>query len=133
MAGWHAGRMQNSLYPSDLTDEQWELLQMVLPPIKAAGTRGRPPADRRRLCNGLLYFVRAGCAWRLLPRDFGPWQTVYHYFALWTRQGCWQVVHDVLRDAETTARQLAEFIGISLNVQAMSSQVDATLYRNRAK
>jgi len=99
MAGWHAGRMQNSLYPSDLTDEQWELLQVVLPPTKAAGTRGRPPADRRRLCNGLLYFVRAGCAWRLLPRDFGPWQTVYHYFALWTRQGCWQVVHDVLRDA----------------------------------
>jgi len=50
-------------------------------------SRGRPPADLRRICNALLYLVRAGCAWRLLPRDFGPWKTVYHYFRLWSRQG----------------------------------------------
>lgn len=91
--------MQNILYPTDLSDEQWALLQVVLPPAKKPGTRGRPPTDRRRLCNGLLYFVRAGCAWRLLPHDFGPWKTVYHYFRLWTRQGCWQVIHDLLRGA----------------------------------
>lgn len=91
--------MYNSLYPTDLTDEQWNLLQSVLPPRKTAKRRGRPPADARRICNALFYFVRAGCAWRLLPRDFGPWKTVYHYFWRWSQQGFWQVIHDVLRSA----------------------------------
>lgn len=91
-------RMQNyCLYPTDLTDEQWDLLQAVLPPGKAPKSRGRPRADLRRIINGLLYYVRAGCAWRLLPRDFGPWKTVNHYFRLWTRQGRWQIIHDLLR------------------------------------
>jgi len=94
------GRMNETvLYPTDLTDEQWNLLQAVLPPRKTARRRGRPPADLRRICNALLYFVRAGCAWRLLPRDFGPWKTVYHYFWLWSKAGYWQVMHDVLRGA----------------------------------
>ena len=97
---FQSGRMQNTtLYPTDLTDEQWNLLQMVVPPRKARKGRGRPPADLRRICNALLYFVRSGCAWRLLPRDFGPWKTVYHYFWLWTKQGCWQIIHDLLRQA----------------------------------
>jgi putative transposase len=87
------------LYPTDLTDEQWALLRRVLPPRKRTTKRGRPPADLRRICNGLLYSVRAGGAWRLLPRDFGPWQTVYHYFRLWTKQGYWETIHDLLRDA----------------------------------
>jgi putative transposase len=92
--------MQNTtLYPTDLTDEQWNLLQLVLPPRKSRKGRGRPPADLRRICNGLLYFVRSGCAWRLLPRDFGSWKTVYHYFWIWTKQGCWKIIHDLLRRA----------------------------------
>src|SRR5207247_189794 len=85
------------LYPTDLSNEQWNLLQSVLPARKTTQRRGRPPADLRRICNALLYFVRAGCAWRLLPRDFGRWKTVYHYFWLWSKQGYWQVIHDVLR------------------------------------
>jgi putative transposase len=96
--------MQNTtLYPTDLTDEQWNLLQLVLPPRKARTGRGRPPADLRRICRALLYFVRSGCAWRLLPRDFGPWKTVYHYFWLWTQQGRWQIIHDLLRQAVRNA------------------------------
>src|SRR2546428_2643569 len=94
------GWMQNTaLYPTDLTDEQWNMLQLALPSRKAHRTRGRPPANLRRICSALLYFVRSGCAWRLLPRDFGPWQTVYHYFWLWTKQGCWKIIHDLLREA----------------------------------
>lgn len=85
-------------YSTDLTDEQWDVLQRVLPRRQKTTKRGRPPADLRRICNGLLYFVRSGCAWNLLPRDFGPYKTVYHYFWLWTKQGCWSVIHDLLRD-----------------------------------
>src|SRR6266704_1258785 len=49
------------------------------------------------ICNAMLYFVRAGASWRLLPRDFGPWQTVFHYFRVWTKLGLWEVIHDILR------------------------------------
>jgi len=82
------------LYPTDLTDAQWKLLLPLLPKAKK---KGRRPADLRLILNGLLYFVRSGCAWRLLPRDFAPWQTVYGYFRRWRLQGLWQHLHDVLR------------------------------------
>jgi putative transposase len=98
----HAGGMRivnNVPYSTDLTDEQWALLQLVLPPTKAPKTRGRPPSDLRMICNALLYHVRAGGAWNLLPREFGPWKTVYHYFRLWTQKGIWKTIHDRLRGA----------------------------------
>lgn len=94
------GRMTKTvLYPTDLTDEQWALLRVILPPRNVRSKRGRPPADLRRICQALFYVLRAGCAWRLLPREFGPWQTVYHYFRLWTRLGFWEAIHDLLRAA----------------------------------
>ena len=81
-------------YPTDLTDEQWQYLQPLLPAPKR---RGRKPADRRRILNGIRYLLRAGCAGRLLPREFGPWPTVYHYFRLWSRDGTWAALNEVLR------------------------------------
>jgi putative transposase len=95
-------RMRNCLYPTDLSDEQWDILRLALPPMNKTTNRGRPRTDLRQLCSALLYLVRSGCAWRLLPRDFGPWQTVYHYFRLWSRQGSWQTIHDLLRDTVRT-------------------------------
>ena len=86
--------MNEHSYPTDLTEQQWQRLQPLLPKRKR---RGRPPADLRRILNGLLYFVRAGCAWRLLPHDFGPWKTVYGYFRRWKREQRWEFIHDVLR------------------------------------
>ena len=71
--------MTETNYPTNLTDAQWQLVKPHLPPPQK---RGRPPTDRRHILNAILYFVRAGCQWRLLPADFGPWQTVYHYY--WT-------------------------------------------------
>lgn len=82
------------LYPTDLTDKQWELLRLILPERKP---RGRKPTDRRQILNGLLYLVRAGCAWRLLPREYGPWQTVYGCFRSWRQQGLWFQIHEILR------------------------------------
>jgi transposase len=68
-------------YPSDLTDEQWELVAPLLP---AAKTGGRPEKHpRRAIVDAILYVVRTGCSWRQLPADFPPWQTVYWYFTRW--------------------------------------------------
>jgi len=87
-------------YPTDLTDEEWDQIKALVPaPKSGKGTRGRPlELDRRRLRNAIFYGVRSGCAWRLLPRDFGPWQTVYGYFRVWSQDWTWTFIHDVLRD-----------------------------------
>nr|WP_233616323.1 IS5 family transposase [Actinomadura harenae] len=97
-------------YPSDLTDEQWALVEPLLPP---AGAGGRPEKRARRdVVDAVLYVVRTGCAWRQLPADFPPWQTVYWYFVRWEKQRVTLRMLDALRqqvrrldgrDAEPTA------------------------------
>ncbi len=83
-------------YPSDLTDEQWEYLQIVIPDAKPGG---RPRAtDMREVVNALLYQNRSGCQWDMLPHDLPPKSTVYDYFAAWRGDGTWQVMLDVLRE-----------------------------------
>ena len=90
--------MDAATYPTDLTDEQWTLIERHIPPAKS-GTRrgGRPPTDVRRVVNGLMYVARSGCQWRMLPRDFGPWRTVYHYYRTWRGDGTLMKIHDALR------------------------------------
>jgi putative transposase len=86
-------------YPTNLTDEEWEQIRSLVPkPKSGRGKRGRPALDRRVLMNAILYVVRGGCAWRLLPGDFPPWQTVYGYFRRWSQDWTWTFIHDVLRD-----------------------------------
>src|SRR6266498_295487 len=96
------GRMQThpTRYPTDLTDEEWNQIKSLVPaPKSGKGKRGRPiNLERRTLLNAILYVVRSGCAWRLLPRDFGPWQTVYGYFRQWSQDWTWTFIHDALRD-----------------------------------
>jgi putative transposase len=90
--------MKRKPYPSDLTDEQWALLEPLLPPGPRPHRRGRPPkTDRRALLHALFYHVREGGSWRALPHDFPPWRTVYNYFQKWTRDGTWQKLLDALR------------------------------------
>lgn len=96
--------MARKRYPSDLTDEQWALIEPLLPK-PASGTRkgGRPQeVDLRRIVNGILYLNRAGCQWRMLPLDFGPWSTVHHYYRQWRRDGTLQKIHDTLRERVRT-------------------------------
>ena len=88
--------MGRTAYPSDLSDAQWKLLQPWIPPAKPGG---RPrSADMREVLNGILYVLRTGCAWRLLPHDLPPWSTVYDYLRKFRLSGLWGRIHDALRD-----------------------------------
>ncbi len=83
-------------YPTDLTDEQWKILQPLIPPAKPGGRPRR--TNIREVINAIFYLLRAGCAWRLLPHDFPPWQTVYTYFRQWKKDGTWKTIHDTLHN-----------------------------------
>lgn len=83
-------------YPSDLTDKQWKRIEPLIPPPKPGG---RPrEVDMREIVNAILYLVRSGCAWRMLPHNFPPWGTVHYYYWLYRRTGVWQRIHDALRE-----------------------------------
>ena len=85
-------------YPTDLTDRQWELVRPLLPD-PPPGPAGRPAVhDKREIVNAILYHVRAGGAWRMLPKDFPAWQTVYGYFRDWSNDGTLKALHDELRE-----------------------------------
>ena len=98
-------------YPTDLTDEEWDHIKSLVPaPESGTGKKGRPPKlDRRQLGNAIFYIVRAGCAWRLLPKDFGPGSTVYGYFRKWSQDWTWRCIHDARRDClrKSEGRQVA--------------------------
>jgi transposase len=82
-------------YPTDISDEQWELLKPLIP---AAKPGGRPRSvEMREVINALLYILAAGCAWRLLPHDLPPWGTVYSYFRRWTQEQIWEDLNDQFR------------------------------------
>jgi putative transposase len=83
-------------YPTDLTDAEWECIKPHLPSAK---TRGRPRIHGlRQLLDAVFYVLRTGCAWRLLPREFPPWRTVYHYFRQWRIDGTFEQLNAVLRE-----------------------------------
>ena len=87
--------MPNQNYPSDLTDSQWEHIKELLPTAK----RQRRPRelDMRQVVNAILYGVVGGIQWRMLPKDFPKWQSVYYYFRLWRKSSEWLRLHDRLR------------------------------------
>ena len=74
-------------YASDLDDAEWRLIAPAMPPRKPLGRRRR--TDLREVVNAILYVLRCGCPWRMLPKGFPPWQTVYRYFAAWRDSGLW--------------------------------------------
>src|SRR3954466_8364509 len=82
-------------YPSDLTDEQWAILEPLIPPAKAGGAP--PTVDMREVVNALFYQNRSGCQWDMLPHDLPPKSTAYDYFARWRDDGTWQRFLDALR------------------------------------
>ena len=90
--------MKRQSYPSDLTDAQWAWIEPLLPAPKSGTAKGGRPrtVDLREVMNGILYLLRTGGAWRMLPHDLPPWGTVHYYYRLWRLDGIWQRVHDQL-------------------------------------
>lgn len=82
-------------YPTDLTDAEWRKLEPLVPAPKEGG---RPATyARREIVNGILYVVRGGGSWRMLPHDLPPWESVYGYFRNWRKAGIFERMNDVLR------------------------------------
>lgn len=84
-------------YPSDLTDEEWVLIEPLLPPERNV--------SRREILNAILYVLTTGCQWRMLPKDLPPKSTVHDYFVEWHRGGTLARIHHALH---TKCRELAE-------------------------
>jgi putative transposase len=83
-----------AIYPTDLTDEQWQAISRLIPPAKPGG---RPRSvNMRQVLNALFYVARTGCAWRMLPRDYPPKDTVYYYFKSFREQGLWERIHGLV-------------------------------------
>jgi putative transposase len=88
--------VRSQSYPSDLTDEQWAILEPLIPPAKPGG---RPRSvDIREVINAIFYVDRTGCQWRALPHDFPPWSTVWSYFRTFRNDGTWERIHTALRE-----------------------------------
>lgn len=92
-------------YPTDLTDEEWSIVRPLLP---VASKRGRKPTtDLREVLNALRYMARSGGGWRMLPKDFPPWQTVYWWFRRLMRRLLFRTIHDIalMLDREQEGRE----------------------------
>jgi len=97
-------------YPSDLTNEEWALVEPMIPPAKRGG--GKRTADMREVVNAVMYVLSTGCQWRALPKDLPPRSTVHGYLDLWNWDGTLDRIHHALyvkcrekagRDASPTA------------------------------
>lgn len=87
--------MDRKPYSTDLTDQEWSEIKNLIPAPKHGG---RPAIhSRREIVNAIFYVLRTGCAWRHLPHDLPPWQTVYFYFRIWKNNGTIRRAHDILR------------------------------------
>jgi putative transposase len=91
-------------YPSDLTDEQWAIVEPLIPPAKQSPRGGRPrKVNMREVLNTLLYLNRSGCQWDMLPHDLLPKSTVYDYFVQWRDDGTWAKLVEALRERTRVA------------------------------
>ena len=81
-------------YPSDLTAEEWRLIEPLIPPAKPGGNKRT--VLMREVVNGLMYILSTGCQWRAIPRDLAPRSTINRYFSLWTDDGTVDRIHHAL-------------------------------------
>lgn len=91
--------IQRQAYQSDLKEQEWKMLEPLLPKPSSQGTRGRPQEwPLREIVNGILYVLRTGCQWRLMPHDLPLWPSVYYHHRKWRLSGVWEKINTVLRE-----------------------------------
>ncbi len=86
---------ERKAYPSDLTDAEWKILEPLIPEVSEEATV--ETISRREIVNGILYVLRSGCPWRLMPHDLPAWGTVYYYFRTWRIALIWDKAMEALR------------------------------------
>ena len=111
-------------YPSDVSDKQWALIEGLFEQKRVFGIPLKH--ERRNIVNAIFYLTRSGCQWRMLPKDFPPWELVYSYFQKWNRMGIWEQVLDILneKDRLRQGRQAQPSYGI------VDSQSSKTQYNS---
>lgn len=111
-------------YPTDLTNEEWAQIEPFLP--KPARRGRKPKVALREILNAIRYLARTGCGWRMLPKDFPPWQTVYWWFRRFVRSLLFQTIHDIalMMDREAHGRSPQPTGGVidSQSVKAPSAK-----------
>ena len=111
-------------YPTDLTDAEWDQIKPLLP--KAARRGRKPKTDMREVMNAIRYMARSGGGWRMLPKEFGPWQTIYWWFRRFVRRLLFGAIHDValMIDRERCGREASPTAGVldSQTIKAPQAQ-----------
>ena len=88
--------MKRLAYPSDTNDKEWAIIEDYIP---APLPNGRPPKwERREIVDAILYVLKTGCPWNMLPHDFPPHSTVFWYFRQWRKDGTWEKLNTALRE-----------------------------------
>lgn len=119
--------MNTQIYPTDLTDSQWDYIKELIP---AAKEGGRPRTlDMRQVLNGILYLTVGGVQWRMLPKSYPNWKSVYDYFRSWRKDGSWKRIHDTLRSRirEQAGRHKHATAG-SLDSQSIKRSANAGIH-----
>src|SRR6266478_3213945 len=113
-------------YPSDLTDDEWKLVEPLIPPGKTGG--GKRTVIMREVVNGLMYILSTGCQWRAIPKDLPPRSSVYDYFDLWTYDGTLERIHHALyeRCREQAQRETSPTAAI-IDSQSVKSEEIASI------
>jgi putative transposase len=94
--------MADKPYPTDLTDQQWELIRPLLE--HNHGQRGQQHHSLRRIVDGCFYVLRGGIPWRLMPHDLPPWEDIYYLLRTWRRKETWERINQVLRERHRVAK-----------------------------
>lgn len=113
--------MERKRYPGELRDEEWELIKPLVE--KKRSPKGRKPKyGKRRMLDAIFYLLRSGCAWRLLPYDFPPWQTVYSQFKLWKKEGLFpKICEHVRKNLRILLGRMAEASAAIIDSQSVKT------------
>ncbi|AWK15649.1 transposase [Candidatus Fukatsuia symbiotica] len=84
------------MYQSDLKDAEWLIIKNYFNPSDKRGRKSKH--DKKTIVDAILYVVKSGCQWRMMPKDFPPWKTVYDHFSRWNKAGVWECALDKLNE-----------------------------------